>query len=280
MKRVRGRWAILALVAASLLSGCAPSEEELAAREAAEAVKALPLPSPRLHMDQDDKLSMSSEVTAFTQTHYLYGDSRVLEWKYPLSGETLLADPSYQVVMASMGTTNVILEVARDQQGEVTVLGRDSFVVASDRYLPYTGRLPASETVTEDGDGLVVRLIGSGSNFGLVCGVRKSSVRILESSSPLPADIAEQREQALIWFAAYGKWGLDSDPFRNFNEALDDAILSGADAEWGVGWGLTRSEKPFVLEWTDGVFQAQEISVDEANEREIKEKSVTFERKG
>jgi hypothetical protein len=280
MKRARGGWAYLVLVAALLQWGCAPSEEELAAREAAEAITALPQPSPRLHMDRDDKLSMSSDVASFTQTNYLYGGDRVLEWKYPLAGETLLADPSYQVVMASAGMTTVILEVALNHRGERTVLGRDSFVVGSDRYAPYAGRFPASETATEDGDGLVVRLIGSGSDFGLQCGPRKSSIRILKASSPLPVDIAEQREQALIWFAAHGKWGLNSDPFRHFNEALDDVILSGADAEWGVGWGLTKSERPFVLEWTDGVFQAKEISVDEANAREIGENAVTFESEG
>jgi hypothetical protein len=44
---------------------------------------------------------------------------------------------------------------------------------------------------------------------------------------------------------------------------LDYVILSGDNARWSVGWGLTKSEKPYFLDWIDGTFTAEKITVEE-----------------
>ena len=300
---------ICLLVASVLLIGCGPSEEELAAQtavavatetavvqateavaatetavvqatEVAVAVKAtlvaMPLSSSELlYLGFEDNLSTES-VQPGTSQHYLYGGSESFEWVMRLDNESLAESYTYNLVMASAGTSDVTVEIILKQDGQETVLGQDSFAVASTYYMPYQGQISSSETAVQAGDQFVLRLTISGDDFGITHGPSGSSVSLLKPTD-LSAAVAEERIKALTWVATNNIWGLHSDIFTSFRDQLDSVISSGSDAKWGFGWGLCTSGKPYSLEWTNGIFDVEEISIEQAQEQDIKEESVIFE---
>ena len=166
------------------------------------------------------------------------------------------------------------------QGEEETILGQDIFVVNSNQYKPYTGNITNSSNATaHQGDEIVLRLTVSGSDFG-IAHAAQSSISVFERSSPLPAEIAEEWKKALTWVGINTSYGLESDVFKNFKDGLDDRILQDRDAEWNFGWGLTKSGKPYTLEWTDNTFSVTEVSMETAKEQKFEENSVnvTFKR--
>jgi hypothetical protein len=116
----------------------------------------------------------------------------------------------------------------------------------------------------ESGDQLILRLTVSGDNFGMVTGPG-SSIDLLENTTPLPDEVMDERTEALLWLATNNKDGFDPEAaiFLNFKDHVDYVALSGRNATWLVGDMLTKSEKPYSLEWVDGAFSAAEITLEE-----------------
>jgi len=80
--------------------------------------------------------------------------------------------------------------------------------------------------------------------------------------------VKDERAKALVWLATNSKDRFDPDAgiFVNFKENLDYVILSGENADWLVGDSLTKSEKPYLLEWVNGTFKENKITLEELKE--------------
>jgi hypothetical protein len=104
----------------------------------------------------------------------------------------------------------------------------------------------------------------SGDDFGYRQGAA-SSIDVLENPESLPSEVIEERTKALTWLATNSKSDFDPEMalFADFKDQLDSVTLSGENAIWLVGWGLTKSEKPYFLDWVDGTFTAEEITIEE-----------------
>jgi hypothetical protein len=263
------------------LTGCRSSKEAHQPTQTAAAVKAaiaaMPQPAPKLYLDDDSKLfSNTDSISAATTTYYLYGERKSLEWMFQLGSESLKENFTYNLVMASYGNTSVAMEIILKQGQQETILGQDTFTVDSNSYQPYHGQISGSTVAVNEGDQIILRLTVSGDDFGMVYNAR-SSVDILKPSIALSKTIAEERKKALTWVAINTK-GLDSDVFTNFRDRLDEVVLTKSDAKWWFGWGLTKSGKPYLLDWSDGVFSIKKISIEEAKEKELGENLVLFNR--
>ncbi len=258
-----------------LVSGCGPSKEE---KQIMAAVEDMPEPLPKLYLDKDTLKLRAEDVATSQITHYMYGGSRSIDYAFQLGNEALNKDFAYSLTMAGIGRSSVTVAIILKQGQEEMILGQDEFMVSSNQYKPYSGHMANSSNATvRQGDKIVLRLTVSGSDFGIIHAAQ-SAIRILKRSSALPAAIAEERKKALIWVGINNSYGLDSDVFTNFKDALDDIILRDKDAEWNFGWGLTKSGKPYSIKWTDNTFSVTEVSMEKAKEGEFKENSVTFKR--
>ena len=249
---------IMILIALGLLlAGCSSG----GSKSGVEAtIEAMPQPSPKLYLGKDT-LSLSLPPNATTT---IYGKSFTSDWVFELNGEVLKDTISYSLSMASAGQTNVNVEIILKQGSQENVLGDDSFIIDSDEYKPYRGQITGSSITTESGDQLILRLKVSGDEFGYRQGAA-SSIDVLENPESLPSEVVNERIKALTWLATNSKAGFDPEAalFADFKDQLDYVILSGDNARWLVGWGLTKSEKPYFLDWIDGIFTAEEITIEE-----------------
>jgi hypothetical protein len=248
--------AILAVVCL-LLTGCG-SDSSKSGVEA--TIEAMPQPSPKLYLGKDT-LSLSLPPNATTT---IYGKSFTSDWVFEFNGEVLRDTISYSLSMASAGQTNVNVEILLMQGTQESVLGNDSFIIDSDEYRAYRGQVTGSNITTESGDQLILRVEASGDDFGYRQGAA-SSIDALENPETLPTELVEARTKALTWLATNSKAEFDPEAaiFADFKDQLDYVILSSDNARWLVGWGLTKSEKPYFLDWIDGTFTAEEITIEE-----------------
>jgi hypothetical protein len=256
--RTKFRFAVAMLVAVViLLTGCGSS----GSKSGVEAtIEAMPQPSPKLYLGEDT-LSLSLPPSATTT---IYGGSFTNDWVFDLSDQALKETFSYSLSMASAGQTNVSVEIILKQGAQETLLGDDSFIIDSDEYKPYRGQIAGSNETTESGDQLILRVEALGDDFGYRQGAA-SSIDALENPESLPTELVEERTKALTWLATNGKTEFDPEAalFADLKDQLDYVILSGDNARWLVGWGLTKSEKPYFLDWIDGTFTAEEITIEE-----------------
>jgi hypothetical protein len=256
--RSKFAFAIAMLVAVVLLlTGCGSG----GSKSGVEAtIEAMSQPSPKLYLGEDT-LSLSLPPSATTT---IYGGSFKNDWIFNFNDEALKETFSYSISMASAGQTSVNVGIILKQGGQEMVLGNDSFVIDSDEYKPYRGQITVSNVTTESGDQLILRIEASGDDFGYRQGAA-SSIDVLENPETLPNEVIEGRIKALTWLATNSKTVFDSEAalFADFKDQLDYVILSGDNARWSVGWGLTKSEKPYFLDWIDGTFTAKEITIEE-----------------
>ena len=230
-------------------------------------IEAMPPPSPKLYLEKDTlTLSLPSQTT--TTSHY--GVSTITrDWTFDLGGQVLKETYGYSLIMASAGVSNVTVEFILKQGAQESVIGDDSFTIESDRYQPHSGQITGSKVPVESGDQLILRLTVSGDNFGIVTGPG-SSIDLLENMTPLPNEVMDERTEALLWLATNNKdeFDPDADIFVNFRDNVDYVALSGRNASWLVGDMLTKSEKPYSLEWVDGTFGVNEITLEEFQDRD------------
>ena len=86
----------------------------------------------------------------------------------------------------------------------------------------------------------------------------------------------EERQKALDWVEANT---LSNDLVAEFLKNLDDAIAMGVSIKWYIGWGLTSSEKPYIIHWADDAFKFEELTIEEAEKKDIEEYSVKLLRR-
>jgi len=267
MKTKYGYAIVILLALGTLLIGCS-SESSIKA-----TIEAMPQPSPKLYLGEDkfsskeDILSLSLPRGATTQYH---SNSIITnDWVFVLSDQVLKEDCTYSLTMASLGKSSVKVEIILRQDFQESVLGEDSFIIESDQYQAYEGQIPGPEVAINDGDQLIIRLTVSGDDFGIGTGIR-SSINVLENFTPLSAEVKEERTKALVWLATNSKDRFDPDAeiFVNFKDNLDYVVLSGENADWLVGDWLTKSEKPYFLEWVNGTFKVEEITIEELKDND------------
>ncbi len=261
-----------AQTAAAQASETAVAQATTMAAEA--AVAAMPIPGLKLYLDHEDKLLRNIDSST-TSTYYLYGEQKLLEWSYRLGDETLKDSYAYNLVMASAGKSSVSIKIILKQGQQEKILGQDKFVMNSTLYRPYLGQIPGTDVTTKPGDQVILRMTVSGDDFGIIHDQVSSSISILESS-PLPPAIAEERTKALVWVATNNAWGIESDIFTSFRDELDQVISTDSNVQWHFGWDLTTSGKPYSLEWSDGIFNVEDISMEEAEQLELGKDSVTL----
>jgi hypothetical protein len=257
MKMKIGFAIAMLIVLGLLLTGCS-SSGSVSAVEA--TIEAMPQPSPKLYLGEET-LSLSLPPNA---TASIYAKTFTNDWVFDLSGQVLKETFTYNLSMASAGQSNVNVEIILKQGSQENVLGGDSFLVSSDQYQPYRGQITGSNVTTKNGDQLILRLMVSGDDFGYRQGAA-SSIDVLENPESLPSEVIEERTKALTWLATNSKSDFDPEMalFADFKDQLDSVTLSGENAIWLVGWGLTKSEKPYFLDWVDGTFTAEEITIEE-----------------
>ncbi len=237
------------------------------------------LPPFRLSLYVAEKGQLSQTVDhSFSVKYYLYGGPTTQEWAYPLRGERLTKDGICKLLLASLGTTELTVSLTlKGENKQDKTLVKDSFTIDAKQYKPRWAKFAIADESIEGYDQLVLALTASGSNWGMLCGEHRSSVAVLEPTTPLPEAVATEREKALGWALAHIRWGPDSDVMRNFAFELDGVILTERNAQWGVGSNLTVSGRPFNVRWVDGEFRVRELSEEEASERELGESSLHFE---
>lgn len=253
-----------------------PAEEVVSRRPEPVADDGLPPFRLHLYLAQKGQLSQTVE-SSFSVKYYMYSKAQTQEWAYPLKRERLAKDGIYELLLGSLGTTELSVTLAlKGKNKQDRILAEDSFTIDSTRYRPYRGQFTISDLSVEGYDQLVLAVTASGSNWGMLCGVHRSSVVVLEPSTPLPESVAQERKKALGWAAAHIKAGPDSDVVRNFACELDGVILADRNAQWGVGSNLTGSGRPFDVKWMGGEFRVRELSEEQATERELGENSLQF----
>lgn len=254
---------------------CGQSKEDL---ELMAAIDEIPEPSPMLYLGEKELVTseVASKVGRISNSkYYLYGGSRTREFTFQIGNDTLKNELAYDLTLASVGTSNVKVEMILKRDKKETVLGQDLFKVSSSKYQPYSGTITCPSTAAANsGDQFILRLTVSGSDFGINHAL-DSSVRIFKPTSALAATVAEQRKKALMWMARNNKFGLKSELFTNFRSQLDDVILAGKNIKWEMGWGLSKSGKPYSLKWVDNAFSSKEMSMKEAEEGKLKEMSLS-----
>ncbi len=97
----------------------------------------------------------------------------------------------------------------------------------------------------------------------------------------MTSSITEERTRALVWVANNTLCDDEElatcDVLNSFRDKLDPTIISGDSAKWIIGWGLTKSGKPYSVEWTNEVFTIEEISIDDAQQFGVEEMGWMFE---
>lgn len=232
-----------------------------------ESIAAMPLPSPKLYLEKET-LTLSLPGSSTTTSHY--GDSIITnDWGFELHDEVLKETYTYSFVMASGGKSNVVVEIILKQGTQEHVLGDDSFTIESDQYQTYSGEITGSDVTFNSGDQLILRLTVSGGDFGHVTGAG-SSISVLVNSTPLSAEIVNERIDALVWLATNNKdeFAPDAEIFVEFKNNLDNVVLSGDNASWLVGDMMTKSETPYLLEWVDNTFTVEKMTLEEFQARD------------
>lgn len=94
-------------------------------------------------------------------------------------------------------------------------------------------------------------------------------------SAPAPAPTVD-REKAIAWISTTSKAGPSSAIVTSFTQQLDGVIDSGKDAQWQLGWGVTKDAMARVARWRAGTFETRAITPVEAAQLGIAETSSTF----
>jgi hypothetical protein len=263
---------LLLLAVGGLLAFYGPFAKAWAIRV---AIAALPQPAPRLYLSENELVARPDRSVSRTMRHYLNGKSVSLEWTHSFDTGILSDVFAYDLMMASAGLSQVGVELKVRQSGQDTVLGQGSFTVNSSQFLPYQGQIKRlTSVVPKDGDQLVMRLTVSGGNFGIMDDDR-SSISVFKPAKALPIAIRRERARALIWVAT-NIGGLDTDVFAIFRNRLDDTIIAGNRTKWWFGWELAKSGKPYLAEWAHGVFSVKTITIEEAKNAKVAERSVSW----
>jgi len=280
---MKKRTMLISLLAALLicsLSACAQLSEARAVRELEAEISALPLSPLKSFMTSDSELAPKPEAGAVTMTYYLYGGSNSMEFAMTLNDEVLTEEITYNLVLASMESTDFQLELFLDDGSGRTLIGSDSFTVASSYYERYRGVLHGVSEYAGGGAELILVIEASGSDFGINLS-NKSYISVFEPE-PLDEEVARQRLHLLSWAAQNidvpEADRLMNDIFLDIFGNLDAAIAAGDDAVWTLGWGLTVSEEPFVLSWTDKEFSVESITEEAAIEAGVEAQSVNYTR--
>ena len=88
--------------------------------------------------------------------------------------------------------------------------------------------------------------------------------------------IEKEKQKALDWMAQNNKWGISSDLFKHFSENLEMIIELDDNAEWLLGWELTKSKTPYYLVWVNGTFIVEEMTVKQAKKEKLKKRTMNF----
>jgi hypothetical protein len=266
------RFLIVILIASTLLVGCnsgggGPADD-------------VPYRA-KLYLNHEEGMLTEPASGRVTTTHYLSGGSGTEEWSTEVADQILADELTYSLIMASAGTTSIDLELILVIDGEEVVIAEDSYVIDSDRYMPYRGTLTPTEAFETEGETIILRMEASGSDFGIQYGGLTTYLSLFEAPELLD-EVMEQRAAYITWLIDNISVGEESDVmstqlFDNSLDQLDFAILREDNATWHIGWGLTNSETPYRLIWADNVFTAEELTMDQADEVELEEMQITFE---
>lgn len=261
------------LIASALLAGCGGSGGEGSFDEVPYRAK--------LYLSHEEELLPEPISGRVTTTHYMSGGTATQEWTVDVAEETLADAFVYSLVMASAGTTSIDLELILEVDGEEVVIAEDSYVIDSDRYMPYRGTLTPTEASESEGETVILRMTASGSDYGMEFGGLATYLSVF-ATPEMPDEVLEQREAMLQWVVdniSVGEEGdvMSTQLFDNTLDQLDLTIQLEQDGVWQIGWGLTSSETPFRLTWESSVFTAEELTLDEAGEVGLEEMQITFE---
>jgi hypothetical protein len=235
----------------------------------------------KLYLSHEEGLVSDPISGRVTTTHYMSGGTATEDWDVEAADETLADELAYSLVMASAGTTSIDLAVILVVDGEEVVIAEDSFVIDSERYMPYRGVFTATETSETEGETLILRMEASGDDYGMEFGGLATYLSAFESPE-LADEVLEQRAAMLTWVVDNISVGDEGDVmstqlFDNTLDQLDFAIHLEDNAIWQIGWGLTNSETPYRLTWESNVFAAEELTQDQAEDVGLEEMQITFE---
>jgi hypothetical protein len=100
---------------------------------------------------------------------------------------------------------------------------------------------------------------------------------LIDSCKKLVAKIINNsRQAALDYMVKIDKWDGKGDSFKNFRSQLDKLIELNQDGEWLIGWGLTKDEKPYYLQWRHNEFFFRPMTMEEAADKKLGERSTRF----
>ena len=185
---------------------------------------------------------------------------------------------NYHLLMASSGKTNIKIEIVLKHENNEMLLGKDSFFINSKTYQGYEGYFSDIDFDLSEDDEIVLRVIASGDDFGMVLGGQTlpSSLAFLKLQQPIDHSVIDERNKALLWMAVNTKGELSSDLFRNFRYQLHRAIADKYNCNWNLGWGLTETDKPYCLEWLNNRFRSKKLTIEEAKSQEIEKKMLQY----
>lgn len=235
----------------------------------------------KLYPDTEENLLPEPMSGYVTTTHYMSSGTVTEEWSVDISDEVLADEFAYSLVLASAGTTSIDLAFLLLTDGEEIVVAEDSFVIDSERYMPYSGTITVTDASVSEGDTLILRMEASGDDYGMEMGGLATHISVF-APPELSDELLEQRASALEWIIDNISLSEESDVmstqlFNNYLHQLDIAIYLEDDATWLIGWGLTESELPYRLTWADNLFAAEEITIDEAGDLGLGEMQISFE---
>jgi hypothetical protein len=234
----------------------------------------------KLYLTNDESLLPEPISGRVTTTHYMSDSIVTEEWRVDAGAETLADEFTYSLVMASTGTTQIDLAVLLETDDEEVVIAEDSFVIDSERYMPYRGTFTATDSSVTEGETLILRLEASGDDYGMEMGGLATYTSVFEAAE-LADEVMGQRAAALTWLIDNISLGEESDVmstelFHNTLNQLDIAIYIGDNASWLIGWGLTQSELPYRLTWENNLFTAEELTLEEAGDLGLEEMQINF----
>lgn len=88
--------------------------------------------------------------------------------------------------------------------------------------------------------------------------------------------LSGNRKGAIKWMAKNTLWGGGSHLVMNFTEQLDRTMDGVFHKQWIIGWGLTKSGKPYILIWFKDHFTLEEITVKEAMMKGVEKMAINF----
>ncbi|MGD8822232.1 MAG: hypothetical protein PVG63_03950 [Anaerolineales bacterium] len=270
--KYRTKFLALLVIASALLAACGGG--------ASSPIDDVPYRA-RLFPSHEEELLPEPIAGRVTTTHYLSGGTATVEWRVDMADETLADDFTYSLVMASASVTTIDLELILEVDGEEVVIAEDSFVIDSDRYMPYRGTLTPTEASESEGDTLMLRMEASGGDYGMQYGGLATYLSVFEAPE-MPDEVLEQRTAMLMWFVdniSVGEEGdvVSTELFENTVDQVDFTIQLEENGLWHIGWGLTNSETPFKLTWENNVFTAEELTQAQAGEADLEEMQIQFE---